>query len=245
MEHFAIAMPFLVWNYRLFSEWGGVNSNDSKELLNVPFVYSRAPLLRHGMGTSDQFRYVIVRCRAPSCLSASTLSGFQDGLWTKQDSLVAEGVAGEDTAHLEDATLDDTAELCVSEAETKRKSKEEADRQSQAESEHRAVAKVQPDDSTVGVRHSRRIYEQAKQSRERRDNNLATVRALRLPTERELLQAHTVWLPSMSVDELAELRRQVEMGRSNVIRVIGDRDGGLESLLDLADPKKKARNGHK
>ena len=93
-------------------------------------------------------------------------------------------------------------------------------------SEHRAVAKVQHDHLTVGVRHSRRLHEQAKQSLERRENNLATVRALQLPTERELLQAHTTWLPSMSVEDQAELRRQAEMAGSTAIRVIGDRDGG-------------------
>jgi hypothetical protein len=40
----------------------------------------------------------------------------------------------------------------------------------------------------------------------------------------------------MSVDELAEVRRQVEMARSNAIRVIGDRDGGRTiTYLNLSD----------
>lgn len=112
--------------------------------------------------------------------------------------------------------LEDTPELWVT--ETKRKSKEV--------NEHLEKGRAQHDESTLGVRRSRRLCDQAKRSLEIRVNNLATVRALQLPTERELLQAHVTWLPSMSVEDLTELWRQVDMAGSNAIRVIGDRDGG-------------------
>ncbi len=54
-EHFTITMPVLVWNYRTYFEWGGVHPNDCKECL-TPFLYSRAPPLRHGYVGPVQIR---------------------------------------------------------------------------------------------------------------------------------------------------------------------------------------------